>query len=353
MARRKLLSSVVKVKDGYRVVIYYKNVCYSTGKTIRKKSDFKDGYLTSLWGEGYKQANKEIYELKLYIDSLISEANSKGLEPNTYIKAYREEKSKELVKKAKVSSSYLSDVFSQYLEDKKLRNRFKKEQSFERYEQELERIKEFEDEEYKIKATDVNLRWICDFCEFLAKPRIRKKVVKDKYREYEAKKKYGNSNATINRFIQDFKTFLDWLSVNYKIKVSENIKQFELFETKTVEDCIITFSSDQWEAFKNYKPQSPSEEKTIDAFTFCCYTGLRYSDFITLNSEHILKGYKIKKLAEKTGRAFEVPMNDKALEIFRKYNGDFRQKFPQNQQLNKNLRSILKKIPEFHEEVVS
>ena len=35
-------------------------------------------------------------------------------------------------------------------------------------------------------------------------------------------------------------------------------------------------------------------EHTLDAFLFCCYTGLRYSDFVSLNEKKYRKnGWKI------------------------------------------------------------
>ncbi len=43
-----------------------------------------------------------------------------------------------------------------------------------------------------------------------------------------------------------------------------------------------------------------------DAFLFCCYTGLRFSDFISLRSHHIADGW-IKKPMVKTGFTVEIP----------------------------------------------
>lgn len=51
--------------------------------------------------------------------------------------------------------------------------------------------------------------------------------------------------------------------------------------------------------------------------------------------------------ATKTGHKFWVKMNPNALKIFKKYNNDFRDKFPTVQRLSINLRKILREIPEF------
>ena len=81
------MESTVKVKDGRRIVIYYNNRHYSTGKIIHKKSDFKSGYLTAHWNGDFTKANKEIYDFKRTLDNLIAEARAKGLNGNDYIQA--------------------------------------------------------------------------------------------------------------------------------------------------------------------------------------------------------------------------------------------------------------------------
>jgi integrase len=66
------------------------------------------------------------------------------------------------------------------------------------------------------------------------------------------------------------------------------------------------------------------ETKCLDAFLFCCYTGLRWGDFITLKSSMLRNGVlTIDQL--KTGHLVRIPLADifggKAVEIVSRYRG--------------------------------
>lgn len=56
-----------------------------------------------------------------------------------------------------------------------------------------------------------------------------------------------------------------------------------------------------------------------DTFLLACYTGLRLSDLITLNSFHIVQNHII-KIMRKTGGPVCIPLHPVALEILNKYN---------------------------------
>lgn len=67
-------------------------------------------------------------------------------------------------------------------------------------------------------------------------------------------------------------------------------------------------------------------QHTLDAFLFCCYVGLRFSDFKSLKAEHIIirDGVEwLKFKSQKTGADLDLPLyllgGGKAMEIIKKY----------------------------------
>lgn len=85
---------------------------------------------------------------------------------------------------------------------------------------------------------------------------------------------------------------------------------------------------------------------TLDAFLFCCYTGLRYSDFINLSEKNIVMVDKKPWLifnAIKTGIEVKLPLtilfDGKAWKLLRKYKGKLKDFFSikPNSNVNKEL----------------
>lgn len=85
---------------------------------------------------------------------------------------------------------------------------------------------------------------------------------------------------------------------------------------------------------------------TLDAFLFCCYTGLRYSDFISLSEKNIVMVDKKPWLifnAIKTGIEVKLPLtilfDGKAWKLLRKYKGKLKDFFSikPNSNVNKEL----------------
>ena len=87
-----------------------------------------------------------------------------------------------------------------------------------------------------------------------------------------------------------------------------------------------------------------------DAFLVGCYTGLRFSDVITLRQDHIRDGWLTKRMV-KTGFKVEIPVgrlfDGKLLEIVGKYGGDIgrlTKELGSNQSVNKILKTLLEKV---------
>lgn len=372
--------TIVKIKDGYRVVIYYRNSCHSTGftldtnkKNLKEQFNLKTRTLTKAWGDNYQVVNDKIYDKKNLIDNLIREANLKGVEDhNGYIRAFMDKKSIELKTDIELATAKVSDLFSKYIEFKREKFKHRKKQTgINKYVDFHKKIMEFESEckGSKKNINQIDLSWRNRLCEFMTKKRIKKTEIQARGLTYTTKKIRGISNSTLNGYMFIFLNFLGWVEYNFKIEVDREVKNFTPYQTPTQEENIITPTLKQWEDFKNYVATSKPQQKALDLFFFSCYTGMRYSDCVTLSyldekkdntDESIIKIRKkseddnettIKKKAIKTDGFFEVTLNPIAYGIYQKYNKDFRDKFASNQQTNKMLRSIWKRLPSWHQKV--
>ena len=102
--------------------------------------------------------------------------------------------------------------------------------------------------------------------------------------------------------------------------------------------------------------------KTLDAFLFCCYAGLRYSDFTSLGTDNLAKvngKLWLVYRSVKTGVPVRLPLyllfGGKALALIQKYSSDLPGFFslPHNSNVNKTLASVaalagLRKRVTFH-----
>ena len=93
-----------------------------------------------------------------------------------------------------------------------------------------------------------------------------------------------------------------------------------------------------------------NEDKIRDAFLIGCYTGLRFSDIISLRPEHIKDGWLTKKMV-KTGFIVEIPIAElfdgKMMVILKKYDNQINKlttSLASNSAVNKILRGILDRI---------
>ena len=108
--------------------------------------------------------------------------------------------------------------------------------------------------------------------------------------------------------------------------------------------------ADKLRKLEKMKVAGKKEELVRDAFLFCCYTGLRFSDMVTLRSTHISPDGWIKKHMVKTGFVVEIPMAEifdgAALAIIKRYGAieKLSTKLGQNGTVNQILHRLLTSI---------
>lgn len=96
-------------------------------------------------------------------------------------------------------------------------------------------------------------------------------------------------------------------------------------------------------------PKQQYLRHTLDAYLFCCYTGLRYSDFVRLNAANIQHGVAhtwVNTECQKTGASISLPIDllfdGKALALLQRYAGgmDAFFRLPANSTVDKRLQTI-------------
>lgn len=116
------------------------------------------------------------------------------------------------------------------------------------------------------------------------------------------------------KIVRVLATFLHWAKErNY---YQGNI--FDKLKAEEPEKEVIFLSMDELMSLFNYHFKAERLIKTRDLFCFACFTGLRYSDVISLNREH-LNGKVLIKSQIKTGEVKSIPLNKFALSILSKY----------------------------------
>lgn len=172
----------------------------------------------------------------------------------------------------------------------------------------------------------------------------------------------GYHTNTIAKHLKHLKRVVN-LAIN-KDYIEIQKYTFRKYRIKTVDSRHTYLSPEELSCLENLRLDENERrwQKTLDAFLFCCYAGLRYSDFVNLSADNLV--YIRKKTwlvyrTVKTGVEVRLPLyllfNGKALHILGKYkdalNDFFRLK--NNSNVNKELavlatRAGLKKHLSFH-----
>lgn len=123
---------------------------------------------------------------------------------------------------------------------------------------------------------------------------------------------------------------------------------FRKYKIKTVENGHTHLSPEELDKLETLQltGRFMKYQKSLDAFLFCCYAGMRYSDFVNLTPANIVKMHHETWLiykSIKTGTEVRLPLyllfNGKGIQILNKYQADLQDFFNlrDNSNVNKEL----------------
>ena len=136
---------------------------------------------------------------------------------------------------------------------------------------------------------------------------------------------------------------------------------FRNYKIKSIEGSHTHLAPEELYRFENLQltGRYTRLQKTKDAFLFCCYAGLRYSDFTSLTSANIVEFHQetwIIYKSVKTGIEVRLPLyllfEGKGIHILQRYKDDLNRffKLKDNSNINKEL-SILGKLAEIDKRI--
>lgn len=151
---------------------------------------------------------------------------------------------------------------------------------------------------------------------------------------------------TIAKHMKHLKYFIN-IAIN-KGYIEPNNYPFRRYKIKMKEGKHVFLLPEELKILENMKldKKNISLQHTLDAFLFCCYTGLRYSDFVNMKESNIVRSDgKIWLIFEtvKTGTEVKLPLTllfgGKAVDLLNKYQGQWNDFFAlkNNSTVNKEL----------------
>lgn len=191
----------------------------------------------------------------------------------------------------------LLEVFDEYEKRMLAENKPK---SAEKYSEVKKGLIEFGKQyKYEIQFETINENFRNDFIEYMRTEKL--------YAE-----------TTIHRKLKFVKTIINYaIDCKYIREMNINLKRFV---TPYTEADTISLTQSELEEIENLDlSKSPKLDRVRDRFLLGCYTGLRFSDFIRINKNHIEDGKYLVIKQKKTDKVITQPFWDSVKRIFEKY----------------------------------
>ncbi len=169
-------------------------------------------------------------------------------------------------------------------------------------------------------------------------------------------KKSGLSVNTVAKHVNHIKICINWA---FGIPMNTVRSDIRNFHVRSVPSRITFLHEEDMKKLEDYASLTSVNNRfnldyhCINSFLFCCYTGLRYSDFCGLTCKNIDYDSDEKwlcSISRKTGKTIRIPLTylfeGKALDILNMYSGttDTFFRLPSNALVDKYLGKVGKKV---------
>jgi integrase len=202
----------------------------------------------------------------------------------------------------------------------------------------------------KLRLNDINRLFLFQYIKFL----------KEKRSELDGYKTRGGLNPrTMKKRFDVLKSFFKWL-LDYKIYIYDDvlIKNKDLYDFRGKADDVKTFSLsiEDIDRIKDIELEENSPlMKARDMFLFVCYTGVRFSDLISLQKSQINQLSDgtllwVKKTQKVRTTNIEVDLIPEAIRLLKKYN--YNMHLMSNQKANLYIKEALKLDERFCEDSI-
>ena len=154
-------------------------------------------------------------------------------------------------------------------------------------------------------------------------------------------KKFKNNNT--GKIIKNLKAFLNWATENgYNKNLEFKKKAFKKLQ-ELPEIVYLTF--EELTFLYKMKIEDENHKRARDLFCFGCFTGMRYTDIVTMSRDDVHKD-KIVYRIDKTNEMNSIPINSYTRSLLNKYK---KEKTPLPHISNTDVNDYLKKLGELAE----
>jgi integrase len=124
----------------------------------------------------------------------------------------------------------------------------------------------------------------------------------------------GLTDNTVAKQVMTLKRFMKWAAE----RGYHHSTGYERLTWKRQEPDIMTLTAEEVEALEALPlPEAGYLDNARTLFLLSCYTGLRYSDLVSIRAEH-LRGQTLRLTTQKTREAVTIPLQSRALPIVRR-----------------------------------